>query len=173
MPVCWPRVIWTWGRCFGEHLCTALVLTSLLPLVLLPYDYEIITGFELAKARHSRPVIISIIMASGTRTVRITSILNASLLRGGTARVELSRSREREFCCKIVFVYDWVNCWENYSISAPPVRRIGPGRVRQCWLFFFWGPLRKLPVLPLRRILTRIKKINYNDDPLEGTHFFT
>jgi len=28
--------------------------------------------------------------------------------------------------------YGWVNYRENYSISAPPVRRIGPGRARQC-----------------------------------------
>jgi hypothetical protein len=43
------------------------VLTSLLALVLLPYDYKIITGLKLAKAR-SRPVIISVIMTSCTRT---------------------------------------------------------------------------------------------------------
>jgi hypothetical protein len=46
---------------------SALVLTSLLALVLLPYDYKIITGLELAKAR-SRPVIISVIMTSCTGT---------------------------------------------------------------------------------------------------------
>jgi len=80
--VCRPRVIRTQGCSFGEHSCTALawpllrratsssgalVLTSLLALILLPYDYEIITGLELAKAR-SWLVIISVIMTSCTRT---------------------------------------------------------------------------------------------------------
>ena len=82
MLVCRPQVIQTQGRSFGEHSCTALarpllrgakssssalVLTSLLALVLLPYDYKIITGLEPAKAC-SRPVIISVIMISCMRT---------------------------------------------------------------------------------------------------------